>query len=629
MSERPKGFWYHFFNALKPRDRLQVSEWADEYRFIPRGTSPEPGQWVTARTPYLKEPMDCFSDIQTETVIGMFSSQTAKSECIINVIGFFVDQDPSPILLVDPTLDMGKAFSKERIETTFAASPVLRGKLDHGKDEEASSSRKKSNTTLLKLFAGGFIAIVGANAPSGLAMRPIRIALFDEVDRFKDSIGKDGSPIAQGIQRTQNFHNRKIGMFSTPTLLGASEIFERFMSGDRRFYHVPCPHCGEKFVLFWNGAEAKARLELEESFPAGSVIWDKDESGNSLPATARIVCPHCNGESFERDKDAMLAGGEWIATQPFHSIASFHVNAIYSPWVKLKTLAEEWLTAAHSRDRKGIQEFINLKLGLPFEDDSDKIDVSDLVEKRREYYDADLPAGVNVLTAAVDTQDDRLEVEIVGWGVGKESWGIQYEVLYGDPGKQDLWNQLDELLSRTWTRVDGLRFGISCTCVDSGGHFTNEVYDYCKAREARRIYAVKGVSGLGKPIVDRGHRTDRKKNILFNAGVDSAKGTIMSRLRIEMEGPGYCHFPRQLERGYDEKFFKGLLSERLVPEFKNNAKTLKWKVFYERNEPLDLRVYNTVALEIINPNLDKPVGVMSSGPVKRAGRRVLSQGVKV
>ena len=217
----------------------------------------------------------------------------------------------------------------------------------------------------------------------------------------------------------------------------------------------------------------------------------------------------------------------------------------------------------------------------------------------------------------------------MGWGAGKESWGIQYEVLYGDPGENALWLQLDELLSRTWNRVDGLRFGVSCTCIDSGGHFTNEVYDYCREREARRIYSVKGISGMGKPIVDRGHRTDRKKNILFSVGVDTAKGTIMSRLRIEMEGPGYCHFPRQLERGYDEKFFKGLLAERLVPEFKNNVKTLKWKVFYERNEPLDLRVYNTAALEIINPNLDKSTGAVASGAPRRAGRRVISKGAQL
>lgn len=609
-----------FLRACKPRSRMTGSEWADARRYIASGTGPEPGPWRTARTPYLREPMDVATDKKTEKVVMMMASQLGKSELLLNIMGYFADQEPAPQLMLQPTVEAAEAFSKERIDPTFRASEGLKDKLETGTGGRGSS-RKSANTIRMKHYAGGYIALVGSNSAAGLSSRPIRVLLADEVDRYEGT--KEGDPLKLAIQRTTNFHNKKICLVSTPTVAGRSSIEEHFKATDMRYYHVPCQHCGAYQVFKW-----------------GQVKWDKDAEGVVDLETARYECEHCGDVmrgSGRIDSDILL-GGKWVAMNPSAKAAGFHLSSLYSPWVELSSLVDEFTAATSRRDKEGLMEFVNLKLGEPWEEKtSDDIDPMHLHTKRREYYDAELPDGVLLLTAGVDVQDTYLAVEVVGWGKDKESWGIEYKHFMGDPGQSALWRQLDNYLQRAFTFADGGQLGVSAACIDSGGHYTQEVYEFCKPLETRRVFAIRGVGGDGKPFIGRPVRNNRQRAARFDIGVDAGKSAIMARARIEDEGGGYCHFPRDAERGYDIDYFRGLLSERLEIKYLNGRTTMRWVKIYERNEPLDVRNYATAAMEILSPDFEMLANHEQKGNVyaqaaaqaatRRRGRRVLSRGV--
>ena len=513
-----------FFRALRPKSRLTVSEWADKYRHVAPGTSPEPGPWRTSRVPYLREPMDVIGDADTETVVMQCSSQIGKSELQLNVMGYFADQEPSPQLMIYPTVEAAEAFSKERIDPTFKYSPGLKHKLHEGK--EGRGAAKKSSTTIrMKHYAGGYIALVGANSPAGLASRPIRILLADEIDRY--GVTQEGDPLKLGIQRTTNFHNRKKVFVSTPVLEETSKIHKWFKLSDQRYYHVPCPCCGTMQVMKWS-----------------QVRWDKSDSGEALPETARYECCECGGimrGSGKPDVD-WLAKGVWIAEHTgVKGIVGFHINSLYSPWVALSELVEEFTEATRNRDKNGLMEFINLKLGEPWKEDAkDDIDPEYLLQRRIRFEEF-LPDDVLLLSAGVDVQDTYLVCELVGWGKGKESWGIEYKIFPGDPAQDVVWKQLDEYLLRSWSFRDGRKLQISSVCIDSGGHFTTEVYRFTKPRESRRIYSIRGRGGVGLPFIGKPSNNNRVGAMLFNLGVDDGKGTIMARIKLHDPGPGYYY----------------------------------------------------------------------------------------
>lgn len=592
---------------MQPREDLTVSQWADRYRVIPPGTSPEPGAWRTDRVPYLREILDAISDPTVERITVQAASQVAKSEILLNAIGYFAHQDPSPILLVQATELTMRGFSKERVAPMFAASPALRGKLVDG-------ARDPDNTIMLRQFPGGLLACAWAGSAASLASRPIRVVLSDEVDRWPDTTGRDGDPHAQAVQRASNFHNRKIVNVSTPTVEGFSAIARLYDDSDQRQYHVPCPHCGVLQVLEWSG-----------------VIYKREDGVVDLD-DVHYRCAHCAGRIEERDRPEMLAAGEWKAEKD-HQHRGYQISALYSPWVRWRELAAEWIKANKDRDKRGLQEFMNLRLGETWTEEAERITVEAL-EKNREEYSAEVPDGVLLLTAGVDVQDNRLEAEVLGWGVGRESWGIAYRIFAGDTSMTDPWTRLDDFLARTWSKGDGRTFGLWCACVDSGGHRTQEVYRFCCDRTARNVFAIKGYAGAGRPIVGKPTLNALRAN-LFPVGADTGKEAIYSRLALAEHGPNYCHFPLERGRGYDDEYFKGLISEKRVVKIRGGRRTTEWKQVRARNEPLDVRVYATAAMEIMTPDFAtlaaaeaQARGAAPATIAKPARRRVLSKGVE-
>ncbi len=579
-----------FAQAFTPRPNLTGSEWADKFRYIAPGTSPEPGQWRTSRVPYLKEPMDVATDHKTEIVVMMCSSQVGKSELLLNTLSYYVDQDPAPQLMLQPTLGMAQSFSKERVDPTFRWSPALADKMVKPVDENRGTSRKSGATILMRSYPGGYLALVGANSPSGLSSRPIRVLLADEVDRYGTT--KEGDPLKLAIQRTTNFHNRKIVMVSTPTITGLSDIEAWFSRSDQRRFMIPCPECGTC-----------------ESWTWPLVRWDRDDEGNVDTRTARIECPHCGAVIRGNGKPdpLLISRGFWEATkESSDGIVGFHMNSLISPWVNLDSLVAEFVNANEARDKKGMQEFINLKLGEPWDDNSTTEDVGVMVHRRREYYKTDIPDGAVLLTAGVDVQRDRIEATIMGWGTGSESWVIRHVILQGDPLGLDVWADLDKILLAPYEHPTLGQMQIMCSCIDSSDGVTTEaVYRYTKPRQAHRVFAIKGRGGFDIPFVTKPAMVGRYKAYLYTLGVDSGKIVVQSRLALQDEGPGYVHVPRDAERGCDEEYCLQLGAERLKQKFEKGRLTRRWHKVRTRNEALDCMVYATAALQILGVNMDE------------------------
>ena len=503
-------------------------------------------------------------------MVYMTSSQIGKTEILNNIIGYFAHQDPSPILMIQPTLDMAETWSKDRLAPMIRDSEAL---AEMFKDPK---SRDSNNTLLHKKFPGGHITMAGANSPSSLASRPIRIVLLDEEDRYPASAGAEGDPGSLAQKRTTTFWNRLLITASTPTIEGESKIASRYEQSDQRKFYVPCPECGEFQVLHW-----------------GQIKFEKRK-----PKTTHYECEHCKAVLQESDKIWMLARGQWRAGAAFNGIAGFHISELYSPWVRWSEMVANFFKA--KRLPETLKVWVNTSLGETWKEASEGVDHSGLL-KRKENWGRIAPEGVMVITAGVDVQADRLEAEVIGWGLGQESWSLQYHILHGDPAQSKVWEDLDTVLGQTIQSNDGRTLNIGAACVDTGGHHTQKVYEYCKNREHNRVFAVKGASQIGKPLVNKFSRSNKLRVKLFTIGTDTAKQMIYSRLRIHQPGDGYCHFPSD----YPEDYFRQLTAERIQTRFINGHPTRVWVLSKgTRNEALDCRVYGLTALHIMNPNLD-------------------------
>jgi phage terminase large subunit GpA-like protein len=550
--------------ALTPPPNLSVSQWADHERRLSPEASAEPGRWDTSRAEYQRGIMDAACDPAVHTVVVMSSAQVGKTEILNNVVGYHVDQDPSPTLVLQPTIEMAQTWSKDRLAPMLRDTPALQGKVSDVK------SRDGKNTILHKVFDGGHITMAGANSAASLASRPIRIVLCDEVDRYPPSAGTEGDPISLARKRSTTFWNRKLGLFSTPTVKGVSRIEAAFEESDKRRFWVPCPHCKEMQTLRWS-----------------QVKWEPGR-----PDTAAYLCADegCGTLWTDAERWRAIRSGEWRAEAPFNGTAGFHLSELYSPWVRLADTARAFIEAKGNPER--LKTWVNTSLGETWEERGEEVDQHDLL-KRAEDWEA-APAGVLLITCGVDVQGDRVEIERVGWGLDEESWSLEHEVIYGDPSSPELWTDLDDYLHRDTETADGRFLSVSAACVDSGGHYTDAVYRFVKDKTGRRIWALKGMAGAGRPVWPKLASKNNKGRIaLFIVGVDAAKEIVYGRLRIQQPGPGYCHFPS----GRDPAWFEQLTSEIVVTKYSKGFPVREWVPRPNtRQEALDCRVYAFAAL---------------------------------
>ena len=594
--------------GLKPPPEMTISQWAEEYRILSGSASSEPGRWSNARTPYLVEIMDELSPQSAATdVVFIMGSQIGGSEVLINTALYYIKHCPSPIGQFQTTEQTAKRFLKQRENPAFTAMGI--DKLFYG-DE-----------MYLKEFPGGALITGWSNSPSNLRSMPIRIALCDEISEWAKDCGGQGDPCELVKRRTTNFPRKKRFWNSTPGIEGECNITEKFRLGDQRHYQVPCPHCGCLHKWQW-----------------ANMVWDRDPDGNHLPRTVRMRCPHCGKEYGEHYKTELMSHGQWVAENENGAYPSFHINALYSPlgWYSWENAVIDFLEA--QGDVNKMKSFTNNILGEAWSLDGGKVlDPNGLVV-RCEEYEAEVPDGAVVLTAGVDVQDDRLEVEVVGWGKGLENWGITNKVLVGDPSRPAVWDALDTVLMSAYTDSAGQNLYVAATLIDSGGHHTDDVYRFTGSREWRNVYACVGKAGLSRPLVTRPVKTQKsslRNATLVTVGVDIAKDQLFDWLSIEDPGPGYCHFPKKPEE-YNDEFFAPLTSEKRFKKWVRGAQVWGYKKLRPRNEALDKRNYARAALNLTGLNVDKMAenGLrfrrnVSAPPTHGYGRRTISTGVKL
>jgi len=563
-------FFEGFCEAATPKQNLPMSIWADRTRWLSSKGSARPGRWNTDLTPHLREIMDVLSDNSpVRKVVIKKPAQSGGTEVGLNWIGYVIDHAPAPMLVVLPTLEVRERWVKQRLQPLITETPAIAGKIK-------SNSRDSSNSQSIKDFEGGMLILGGANSAASLSSMPIKYTMLDEVDRFPWDVGGEGDPIGLIDQRQATFSRRKMLLISTPTIAGASRIDEEFLDSDQRYRYVTCPHCHESQILEFKQLQ-----------------WDKAKQ------RAWIVCSENACIIEEHEKPAMLANARWIAHNPGHATAGFFWNALCNPiglgysWWEIVDL---WLKA--QSDKAKLKRFINTVLAEVWEDKTRDVRPHVLKERAEPYPLRTVPPGCLMLTAGIDTQDDRLEIQIIGWGQAEKIWTIDYIVLPGDPSRETLWIKLSELLNSPLRNAYGRDLYIQGAAIDSGGHHTHAVYNYVRSRGAKRLMAIKGAKHYGKAILHarpskqdvnwRG-KVEKKGVDLWTVGTDTAKHWLMQRLvgdtDVAPEDRKH-HFSEQLP----DTYYDGLTAEYYDPE-KN-----RWVRRRSRaNEPLDTMVYAIAA----------------------------------
>lgn len=595
-----------FMDGLRPEAQLTVSEWADRYRMLSSKASAEPGPWRTSRTPYLREPMDCLSSSSTvQRVVMMFAAQTGKTEAGSNWLGYCIHHAPGPLLAVQPTVEMAKRLSKQRLESMITDTPVLAERI------APSRSRDSGNTMFSKEFPGGMLLLTGSNSATGLRSTPCRYVFLDEVDAFPLDVDGEGDPVSLAEKRATTFARRKILLTSTPTIKDFSRIEAEYERSDQRRFYVPCPSCSAMQWLKWS-----------------QLKWEKDE-----PGTAAYECEGCHERFGELHKPALLRQGEWRATAPSDGrTAGFQLSGLYSPlgWLSWADMVDEFLRS--KADAPMLKSFVNTRLAETFaEDYASKVSATGLMERCEHYKPGVVPDGGLAVTVGVDVQDNRLAISVWAWGRDEEGWLLDHQEIYGDPSRAELWKQLDALVLREWLHAQGHGIRPHVVAIDSGGHYTAEVYQYARERARQGVIAIKGASQRGKPPIGKGSKVDlnakgqtmKRGAIVHPVGSDTIKTTLFGRIRHSEPGPGYLHFHMEATVEY----FEQLTAEKQVLRYNRSGfATREWvKKPSARNEALDCLVYAYAALchlytrydrKTIWDQLDKPQQARVRAPLK-------------
>jgi phage terminase large subunit GpA-like protein len=597
------------FSGLRPPPNITISEWAEKNRILSSVASSEPGRWRNERTPYLKEIMDELSPQSSATdVVFMKGHQLGGTEVIINSVLYYIQNSPCPIGQFQTTELTAKRFVKQRENPAFAAMGV--------------NDFFSGDEIYIREFPGGTLITGWSNSASNARSMPLRCVFCDEISEWNGDCGGQGDFCDLVSARTDNFPRKKRFYGSTPGIEGECKIKKKFLIGDQRHYFVPCPSCG-----------ALHEWSLE------TLIWDRDADGNAMPKTARMKCPECGHEYTETHKTEMMANGEWIAQNKSGAYPSFLLSSFYSPlgWLSWTQIVVQFIEAKN--DIQKLKVFTNNILAQTWDIEGGKQLDSLGIAAHREPYDSEVPDGVVVLTAGIDTQDDRLEMEVVGWGAGLESWSIAHKVFIGDPAYPQVWAALDEALLSGYTDGQGMTLHIAAALVDSAGHKTDDVYRFTGPREKRNIYACIGRAGRNRAIARRPGNT--KKSAQSNAdivvvGTDTAKDQLYDWLAKEMPGPGFCHFPDRMDE-YTDEFFSQLTAEKRVKKWSHGQMMYAYKQMRPRNEALDCRVYARAALNLVGIDVDKMAlsqRKFSADPKRSAAaavyrRRMISGGVRI
>jgi phage terminase large subunit GpA-like protein len=586
-------------SGFAPPPDLLPSAWAEQSVYIPIGNA-IPGLIRFDNAPYQREPLDMTADPSCSRITLQWGAQVGKTTLALCAQAYRIEQDPASQIMMQPSQGDLQTWLETKFNPMVDANASLQSLIAKPRGRDGVNNQR------MKSYPGGFMMFSWSGSPKTMRQRSAPFVVCDETDGYDRT--HEGHPVSLLWQRAATFGDqRKLLEISTPSFKGASWIEASYEQGDQRRFHVPCPHCGHQQHLRWAG-----------------VTWSRDDEGEHLPETAGYTCEDCgviwsDAERIGAIRIAESSGGGWRAAKPFRGHASYHLNELYSCFRKLADVVQSFLDKKRAGD---LQTFVNVALAETWEEEGDQVDAAPLMA-RAYPFPAEVPQGAAVLTAGVDMQQDRLEIEVVGWGLGEESWSVDYRVLWGDPMQADVWADLDSMLSETFQHQSGAALPIAAVCLDTGGDggLTQSAYDYARGKLGRRIFAIKGVGGWGRPIVSAPSkkRQRRARAIdLFTVGVDEAKLVVMRRLDISEPGPGYCHVPDTR----DAEWFAQATAEKLQTRMVKGFAVREWHKTRPRNEAFDCRVYALAALKILNPNIKRLLSRLAPDPDEPAAPAV-------
>jgi phage terminase large subunit GpA-like protein len=550
--------------ALKPPEKLTVSEWADKYRILDSKTSAEPGRWVTDRTPYLRAIMDAFKDPEIEEIIFVKPTQVGGTETLNNIIGYIISQDQSPTLVVYPTLELAEYTSKNRLQPLIELSEATR---KHYNNRESKDLELQ--------FTGMYLCLSGANSPASLATRPIRFLLMDELDKYPTNSGREADPRSLARERTKTFAtNKKIISASTPTLV-EGPIWQEWLNAHSQYkYYVPCPHCGDYQELIFQ-----------------QIKWNKEaKTDDEIRNSAYYECTTCKGIISDRHKPLMLKNGEWISLKKEGKRkTAFHLNALYSPWVRFGDVASEFKRSENFPDL--LMNFVNSWLAEPWKATQIKLDHEVILERQSKYNEATVPNEAFLLTAGVDVQKTNFYYTIRAWGGFMSSWNIAHGIV-------DTWDEIEYIMSMPFRNEKGELFQVQICAIDSGDR-TDEVYDFC-AQNYDWAVPVKGSSRdlLKRFSISSIDRIGSKAHGMNLYIVDGGqyKDMIAGRLKRTSKRGGWFVY-----KGCDIDYCKQICAEEKVKEKKGDRVVYKWKTKGTKtpNHYLDCEVYASFAADLL------------------------------
>jgi phage terminase large subunit GpA-like protein len=588
---------------MKPPEEMTVSEWADRYGVVVTGTG-RTQKWKT-REPQ-RAILDAFDNDQIHEISCYKSSRFGWTSILSMAMGYFIHQDPSPIVIVQPRDKDVQEWSKETVQPVIDQIPELSNLVVKRKPGVAGNSND------YKEYPGGPLRLRASNSPDGFRRYSARVAMLDEVDGYPLNVGVDGDLVSLIYSRVQDAWNMVIALGSTPTEADISRIKRAVDESSLGYPFLTCPHCGDHHIRKFSIPKKPITIRGVEQ-PISHIVYS-----NNDPSTAVYVCPACGSEITHKYHNAMLAGCFWIGEHweyvdreykflpGFAGKIGFHPWAGYviSPNTTPQKLVERFLS--DKKRPETLKAFVNTVLAEVWEEKGESLDPDELI-KRCEKYDAEVPKGVLFLSIGVDVQGDRLELEVVGWGVGEESWSIDYVILSGDPLGDDVWGDLTDEINRKYKNAEGIEFSVEAVGIDHG-HYSQRVNAYVSKQRKAYIFACKGVGGERQIIettaqrkrrLSKARKTKAKPEIV---GVDQAKKTLYHRLQMVRDvGPGYCHFPE----GRDLEYFSQLAAEKRRVVYHHGKARYEWDQIRARNEALDCRNYAYASMLIVNPDFEK------------------------
>ncbi|MFX4252000.1 phage terminase large subunit family protein [Aliarcobacter butzleri] len=563
----------YFKKGFEPDPLMTVSEWADNFRVLPSESSSQPGQYRTETMPYLEEiAYELSPQSPTDEVSVIKGTQLGFTELGNNMLFCYADLYPCPMLQILPTETAVKTHALSKLWPSIEASPRLKNIFRKRKTQDGSSIYSL-------MFKGGNIALGWSNSPATFASSSRRIVINDDVDKWPDEI-EGGNPLDLSKNRAETYSNKKIYNNASPAKKHNSKILPKYETSSQGLYTMKCPHCGEDVVFEKDGF----KFNYDENYQLiDDVVFVCSNNGC-------IIEEHQKYEMMKKEN-----GARYVHKFPERKHKGYRVPSYYSPFAKWNEIFQSFLDARKEQKEKKIStkmaSWTNTKDANVWEEKIEKLDVNEYLNRHEEYA-AEVPNGVFILTAGVDTQDDRLEVEVVGWGKYGESWSIAKLILEGDPKFPRVWQKLDNVLENSYKHESGIDMKILGMGIDSGGHRTDYVYNYCKTRVEQNVFCMKGDNSVETPILKSGISKNKDGSLrLYMIGVNSAKDVVYGQLTTKEVGPGYMHYPKKPE--YNEEHFKQLTGEA------KDKTTGRWKKFRTRNEALDLRVYAMATLRIL------------------------------